>query len=155
MLAERYGRFAGTLFLVGFWAAAMSSLIGVWNGVSMMFADFAGDALGKPENQPDRQARGEWYVAYVLWLTFPPMIMMFVGEPVWLILAYGVLGAFFMPFLAVTLLWILNSDRTPAIWRSTWLSNVLLVICTALFAYLAAQQLVDLGGQLAEFVRGL
>ena len=155
VLAERYGRFVGTLFLVGFWAAAMSSLIGVWNGVSMMFADFAGDALGKPENHPDRQARGKWYVAYVLWLTFPPMIMMFVGEPVWLILAYGVLGAFFMPFLAVTLLWILNSDRTPAIWRNTWLSNVLLVICTALFAYLAAQQLVNLGGQLAEFVRGL
>lgn len=155
VLAERYGRFVGTLFLVGFWAAAMSSLIGVWNGVSMMFADFAGDALGKPENHPDRQARGKWYVAYVLWLTFPPMIMMFVGEPVWLILAYGVLGAFFMPFLAVTLLWILNSDRTPAIWRNKWLSNVLLVICTALFAYLAAQQLVNLGGQLAEFVRGL
>ena len=60
-----------------------------------------------------------------------------------------------MPFLAVTLLWILNSDRTPAIWRNKWLSNVLLVICTALFAYLAAQQLVNLGGQLAEFVRGL
>ena len=155
VLAERYGRFVGTLFLVGFWAAAMSSLIGVWNGVSMMFADFAGDALGKPEDHPDRQARGKWYVAYVLWLTFPPMIMMFVGEPVWLILAYGVLGAFFMPFLAVTLLWILNSDRTPAIWRNKWLSNVLLVICTALFAYLAAQQLVNLGGQLAEFVRGL
>ena len=155
VLAERYGQFVGTLFLVGFWAAAMSSLIGVWNGVSMMFADFAGDALGKPEDHPDRQARGKWYVAYVLWLTFPPMIMMFVGEPVWLILAYGVLGAFFMPFLAVTLLWILNSDRTPAIWRNKWLSNVLLVICTALFAYLAAQQLVNLGGQLAEFVRGL
>ena len=155
VLAERYGRFVGTLFLVGFWAAAMSSLIGVWNGVSMMFADFADDALGKPENHPDRQARGKWYTAYVLWLTFPPMLMMFLGEPVWLILAYGVLGAFFMPFLAVTLLWILNSDRTPAIWRNTWLSNVLLVICTALFAYLAAQQLVNLGGQLAEFVRGL
>ena len=41
------------------------------------------------------------------------MVMMFLGEPVWLILAYGVLGAFFMPFLAVTLLWLLNTDRTP------------------------------------------
>ena len=28
--------------LVGFWSAAMSSLVGVWNGVSLMFADFVG-----------------------------------------------------------------------------------------------------------------
>ncbi|WP_374929237.1 Nramp family divalent metal transporter [Kytococcus sedentarius] len=152
VLAERYGAAVGTLFLVGFWAAAMSSLIGVWNGVSMMFADFAGDALGQPEDHPDRQARGKWYVAYVLWLTFPPMIMMFLGEPVWLILAYGVLGAFFMPFLAVTLLWILNTDRTPALWRNKWLSNILLVICTALFAYLAVQQLVDLVPKVAGWL---
>lgn len=143
VLAERYGRFVGTLFLVGFWAAAMSSLVGVWNGVSMMFADFAGNALGKPEDHPDRQAGGKWYSAYVLWLTFPPMIMMFLGEPVWLILAYGVLGAFFMPFLAVTLLWILNTDRTPAMWRNKWLSNLMLVICAALFAYLALQQIIN------------
>ncbi|MFC0359483.1 iron transporter [Kytococcus schroeteri] len=144
VLADRYGRAVGTLFLVGFWAAAMSSLIGVWNGVSMMFADFAGDALGKPEDHPDRQAGGRWYTAFVLWLTFPPMVMMFLGKPVWLILAYGVLGAFFMPFLAITLLWILNTDRTPAAWRNRWLSNAMLVVCAALFAYLAAQQLLEL-----------
>jgi hypothetical protein len=56
---------------------------------------------------------GRFYHGYILWLTFPPMVMMFLGQPVALILAYGVLGAFFMPFPAVTLLWILNTDRTP------------------------------------------
>ena len=40
VLRDRYGAWAGTVFLVGFWSAAMSSLVGVWNGVSMMFADF-------------------------------------------------------------------------------------------------------------------
>ncbi|SNC61145.1 Mn2+ and Fe2+ transporters of the NRAMP family [Kytococcus aerolatus] len=144
VLADRYGEAVGTLFLMGFWAAAMSSLIGVWNGVSMMFADFAGDALGKPEDHPDRQAGGRWYTAYVLWLTFPPMLMMFLGKPIWLILAYGVLGAFFMPFMSVTLLWILNSDRVPRGWRNGPLSNLALLVCTALFAYLAVQQVVEL-----------
>jgi putative spermidine/putrescine transport system permease protein len=38
MIAETRGK----LFLIGFWAAAMSSLVGVWNGVSLMFADFMG-----------------------------------------------------------------------------------------------------------------
>ena len=108
----------GKAFLVGFWAAAMSSLVGVWNGVSLMFADFMGNVTGKASDDPDSRAGGKWYRLYILWLTFPPMVMMFLGEPVWLILAYGVLGAFFMPFLAVTLLWLLNTDRTPQEWRN-------------------------------------
>jgi Mn2+/Fe2+ NRAMP family transporter len=140
VLRDRYGSWAGTVFLVGFWSAAMSSLIGVWNGVSMMFADFVGHQLGHDDDHPDTRLGGKWYKAYILWLTFPPMIMLFLGRPVWLILAYGVLGAFFMPFMSVTLLWILNTSRTPERWRNGWLTNVLLVICTALFAWLAVSQ---------------
>ena len=86
VLRDRYGAWAGTVFLVGFWSAAMSSLVGVWNGVSMMFADF-------------------------------------------------------MPFLAITLLWMLNTDRTPKQWRNGPVVNVLMAICAALFIWLAATQL--------------
>ena len=137
VLADRYGSWMGKLFLVGFWAAAMSSLVGVWNGVSLMFADFVGNVTGKSSDDPDSRAGGRRYKAYILWLTFPPMAMLFLGEPVWLILAYGVLGAFFMPFLAVTLLWLLNTDRTPEEWRNKIYSNVALVLCTLAFAALA------------------
>lgn len=141
VLEARYGTWAGKLFLVGFWAAAMSSLVGVWNGVSLMFADFAGHALGRPADDPDRLAGGKFYKAYILWLTFPPMAMMFIGQPGELILAYGVLGAFFMPFLAITLLWLLNTDRTPREWRNKPLTNVLLVACTLAFIALAINEL--------------
>lgn len=141
VLEARYGTWAGKLFLVGFWAAAMSSLVGVWNGVSLMFADFAGHALGRPADDPDRLAGGKFYKAYILWLTFPPMAMMFLGQPGELILAYGVLGAFFMPFLAITLLWLLNTDRTPREWRNKPLTNVLLVVCTLAFIALAVNEL--------------
>ena len=140
VLADRYGTWAGKVFLVGFWAAAMSSLIGVWNGVSMMFADFVGHVRGEPEDAPRRLSGGLYYRAYILWLTFPPMIMLFLGKPVWLILAYGVLGAFFMPFLAVTLLWILNSDRVPREWRNKVWSNVAMVLCALTFAALAVNE---------------
>jgi len=143
VLADRYGDWAGKVFLVGFWAAAMSSLIGVWNGVSLMFADFAGHVRGLDEEHVDRGAKGVYYKAYVCWLTFPPMLMMFLGKPVWLILAYGVLGAFFMPFLAVTLLWLLNTDRVPRQWRNKPLSNVLMVLCALAFVVLAAHELVQ------------
>ena len=141
VLEERYGVWAGKVFLVGFWAAAMSSLIGVWNGVSMMFADLVGHLKNLGPDHPDTRSGGKWYKAYILWLTFPPMVMMFLGRPVVLILAYGVLGAFFMPFLALTLLWILNTDRVPRQWRNGWLSNVLMVLCALAFIALAVVEL--------------
>lgn len=142
VLAERYGKFMGVMFLIGFGAAALSSLVGVWNGVSLMFADFAGEMRGLPHDDPQRGAKGIYYKAYILWLTFPPMVMLFLGKPVFLILAYGVLGALFMPFMAVTLLWILNSDRVPPEWRNGVMTNVLLFLCALTFAALAVHQLV-------------
>jgi Mn2+/Fe2+ NRAMP family transporter len=141
VLDDRYGSVAGTVFLVGFWAAAMSSLVGVWNGVSLMFADFVGHVRGLDGHHPDSRAGGRYYKAYVLWLTLPPIVLIFLGEPVYLILAYGVLGAFFMPFLSVTLLWILNTDRVPRQWRNKLPANIALVLCTLAFGALAVNEI--------------
>ena len=58
VLDDRYGAAAGTMFLVGFWAAAMSSLVGVWNGVSLMFADFVGHVRGLGTDHPDALPAG-------------------------------------------------------------------------------------------------
>ena len=52
-----------------------------------------------------------------------------------------VLGALFMPFMSVTLLWILNTDRIPVEWRNKLWTNILLVLCTLTFAALALDQL--------------
>jgi len=142
VLEDRYGAAAGTVFLVGFYAAAMSSLVGVWNGVSLMFADFVGHVRGHDADHPDSRAGGKYYKAYVLWLTVPPIALIFAGQPVGLILAYGVLGAFFMPFLSVTLLWILNTDRVPRQWRNKLPSNIALVLCTLTFGALAVNEIV-------------
>lgn len=56
MLADRYGSYASPVFLLGFWAAAMSSLVGVWNGVSLMVADFVGHVRGHDSSHPDTRA---------------------------------------------------------------------------------------------------
>jgi hypothetical protein len=77
----------------------------------------------------------------VLWLTIPPIGLIFLGQPVYLILAYGVLGAFFMPFLSVTLLWILNTDRVPREWRNKLHSNIALVLCALAFGALAVNEI--------------
>ena len=59
-------------------------------------------------------------------------------------LAYGVLGSMFMPFLAITLLLLLNSTRVPPEWRSGPVSNTGLVIAALLFAIVSGSEMVGL-----------
>ncbi|GAA3662242.1 Nramp family divalent metal transporter [Microbacterium marinilacus] len=140
VLRERYGDFIGVWFLVGFWAAGFSSVLGVWNGVSLMFADFMGNVTGKGSDHPDSQAGGKWFKVYLLWLTFPPMLLLLLDQPIFLVLLYGFLGALFMPFLALTLLPILNTDRVPPEYRNKWYLNVALGLTALLFVVLGVYQ---------------
>ncbi|WNF29235.1 Nramp family divalent metal transporter [Streptomyces sp. C11-1] len=152
VLEDRFGAGTAKLFLIGFLATSFSSLIGVWHGVSLMFADFverfrapaAPAEEGAGPAVADRRQRSLPFRAYLLWLTFPPMALLWLDEPFGLVIAYGVLGAFFMPFLALTLLWLLNSSRTPREWRNGWLSNGMLALAGLLFVVLCVQQVRDL-----------
>ncbi|GAB7302188.1 hypothetical protein MAFF212519_00360 [Clavibacter michiganensis] len=83
-----------------------------------------------------------------MWLTIPPIGLLFLDQPIGLIIAYGVLGALFMPFLAITLLVLLNTDRTPRAWRNRPLSNTVMGLSALLFVVLGVQQLVTEVGKL-------
>lgn len=154
ILEERFGAFTAKLFLVGFFAASFTSLIGVWHGVSLLFADFAervkaarkggGDGATAEAVARGERERSTPFRAYLLWLTFPPMALLWLDQPFGLVVAYGVLGAFFMPFLALTLIWLLNSSRTPGEWRNGILSNVMLFLAGMLFVVLCVQQVREL-----------
>ncbi|MGW0701355.1 Nramp family divalent metal transporter [Streptomyces sp. NPDC002867] len=150
VLADRYGTVTAKLFLVGFFATSFTSLIGVWHGVSLMFADFVsnyrkrGEAATGTEVASGSREKSLPFRAYLLWLTFPPIALLFLDQPFGLVIVYGVIGAFFMPFLALTLFWLLNSSRTPAEWRNGILSNVMLAGAGLLFVVLCVQQVRDL-----------
>ncbi|GAB4069991.1 Nramp family divalent metal transporter [Angustibacter speluncae] len=146
VLEERFGGFVSTVFLVGFLATAFTSVLGVWQGVSLMFADFVSNLRGRSESGDATRealaAEKSWaFRGYALWLTFPPMLLLLIDRPFALVIAYGALGAFFMPFLALTLIWLLNSSRVPREWRNRWLSNTLLVAAGLLFVVLCAIEL--------------
>lgn len=148
ILEQEYGTATGKLFLIGFFATSFTSLIGVWHGVSLMFADFLARRRGEREARGDELASGRrersWaFRAYLLWLTFPPIVLLFQDEPFRLIIIYGVLGAAFMPFLALTLMWLLNSSRTPREWRNGSLSNGMLTVAGLLFLVLCVKQVWD------------
>ncbi|OLT21618.1 iron transporter [Pseudonocardia sp. CNS-139] len=158
-LGSRYGEWARILFLIGFLAVTTTSLLGVWNGVSLLFTDWtriirlphgsraAVGADAEPTTTETGYAaaaaeRSVPFRAYLLWLTIPPMALLFFDRPFALTLVYGVLGAAFMPFLGVTLLLLLNSKRVTLEGRSGWLSNSLLTAASALFVVLLATDLV-------------
>ncbi len=158
-LGTRFGDWARILFLVGFLAVTTTSLLGVWNGVSLLFTDWTrairlphGAAAEVGAGRGERPAetvtatdtgyearaaeRSTPFRAYLIWLTIPPMALLFLDRPFALTLVYGVLGAAFMPFLGITLMLLLNSKRIAADGRSGWLSNVLLGAASALFVML-------------------
>ncbi len=162
-LGNRYGEWARILFLVGFLAVTTTSLLGVWNGVSLLFADWtrairlphgsaaeigASTADGPATatatgNEASAAERSTPFRAYLLWLTIPPMALLFFDRPFALTLVYGVLGAAFMPFLGGTLIMLLNSKRIAADGRSGWLSNTLLGAASALFVVLLVTDIVN------------
>jgi Mn2+/Fe2+ NRAMP family transporter len=141
VIDARFGRGVATLFLVGFFAAAFSSTLGVWHGVSLLFADFVDHVRSRPAASVEARSTSPAFRAYLLWLTFPPMLLLTLGRPFQLVLIYGMLGALFMPFLALTLLWLLNSRHMPPQWRNGWASNIGLAGAALLFLVISGYEL--------------
>lgn len=156
VLEDRFGRPARNLFLVGFFAASFSSVIGVWHGVSLLFAAFvaglraptataAGTAAGTAGEVAVAERERSWpFRGYLLWLTFPSMLLLYFDEPIGLTLAYGVIGSLFMPFLALTLLRLLTSRHAPPEWRNGPVSTVMLLGSGVLFLVLGVHEIQDL-----------
>ncbi|UCE04141.1 MAG: Nramp family divalent metal transporter [Candidatus Latescibacterota bacterium] len=142
ILGESFGRPGELVFLLGFWGAVASSLLGVWQGVPYLFGDSI-EMLRRPGAaaiDARRTRRSPLYRGYLLFMTFPPMLLLLLGRPVWLVVAYAALGSLFMPFLALTLL-LLNNRTQMGPLRNGWLANSLLVVCVLLFLYLAGVEL--------------
>ena len=153
-LADQLGALLGgpgrLLFLVGFWAAVFSSLLGVWQSVPYLFADFWAlhrekrAAAASEENLTATRAyRGYLFAIAVLPL---PLLALSVKKAQ---LAYAVLGAFFMPLLALTLLLLNNRrDLLPERFRNGALTNLGLVVTLLFFGALGARQAADKLGAL-------
>ncbi|HZA44497.1 MAG TPA: Nramp family divalent metal transporter [Rubrobacter sp.] len=142
-IAERFGPVASWLFLVGFWAAATSSITGAWNGGAYLFGDLVRTIRRIPEEEGEEylSERGYFFRAFLVWITFPPMLLLTFDEPVLIVIIYASLGAFFMPFLAITLIWLLNR-RVDREYRSGLLSNLILGVSVLLFLYVGIQEIL-------------
>lgn len=146
MLGDVLGDVGHWAFLLGFWGAVTTSMIGVWQGVPYLFCDFVALMKRLPK-QPRAEllsVRSIWYRAYLFWLAVPPLTLLLMDKPVALIVFYSVIGALFMPFLAGTLLYMNSrSDWVGKEFRNSWLTRVLLVVALILFGYLCLDELRD------------
>ncbi|HEX2787888.1 MAG TPA: Nramp family divalent metal transporter [Ignavibacteria bacterium] len=138
------GSFLRWIYLIGFWAAVVTSLIGVFQGVPYMFADFI-DSYKKhtTTSNIDSKQFKKYYNWFLFYIAILPLVLLFVNRPVYIILIYTVIGALFMPFLAVTLL-ILNNKKTlvQGFRNPIWI-NIFLIISLLLFGYLAYSEIAD------------
>lgn len=147
MLRATLGPVGHWTFLLGFWGAVATSMLGVWQGVPYLFCDFVALLRRQAPERRERtvSSRSPWYRGYLFWLSVPPMALLHFDRPVLVVIAYSVLGALFMPFLAATLLHL--NTRCPemsASHRNRWPSTIALLICLALFGYLGFREILRL-----------
>jgi Mn2+/Fe2+ NRAMP family transporter len=144
-LAGVVGPWGKWLFLAGFWGAVFSSLLGVWQSIPYLFADFFElSRIKNPDARSPNLRATRPYRAWLLFISIIPLGALF--RPVREIqLAYGIIACLFMPLLALTLL-ILN-NRKACIGRefaTPRLANIVLLVGLALFSYLGVQELIGL-----------
>jgi Mn2+/Fe2+ NRAMP family transporter len=136
------GGIVATVFLVGVWGAVFTSTLGVWNGVPYLFADYLEALRGRFGTDVD--TRSLTYRGYLLYLAVPPMALLFLGRPIWVIKVYTLTGGLFMPLLAATLLWLNSRSRLVGELRSGIAATATLVLALLLFVLIAGRQIVDL-----------
>jgi Mn2+/Fe2+ NRAMP family transporter len=149
MLGTTLGPVGAWTFRLGFWAAVATSILGVWQGVPYMFADFVGlvKRLAPAERRGLVSTRSVWYRGFLAYLCILPLSLLFLEKPVAVIILYAAIGSLFMPFLAGTLLY-MNSKRewVGESMRSGWITNGILILCLVLFGYLGWTQVTRLLG---------
>jgi len=130
------------IFLLGFWGAVFTSLLGVWQGVPYMFADFLrlhrSGLRGSPGSADLRGTPA--YRFYLLALGTVPLSLLWVRVQL-VQYIYGIVGALFMPFVALTLLLLNNRVRLVGReFKNGWVTNALLALTLAFFSYVGLRE---------------
>ena len=138
-LQTSLGGVARWAFLLGAWGAVFSSLLGVWQSVPYLFADFLRQV--RPGDGGPVDTAGLPYRGYLLALSLIPTLGLLVDFKQ-IQKLYAIVGACFIPLLAAALLvltlrtaWIGERGRTG------WLGAAVLIAALLLFAGLGLETL--------------
>lgn len=144
-MAETFGSAGRWIFLAGAWGAFFSSLLGVWQSVPYLFADFWRLAFGSREANVVRKpvdTRSLPYRGYLLFIAIVPILATWRSfQDVQF--ANAVFGALVMPGLAFLLL-IMNGRKS---WvgelKNGWFTTLLLLATLLFFAFAGVLELMN------------
>jgi Mn2+/Fe2+ NRAMP family transporter len=132
-VAARLGAVGGNaarwVFLLGFWCTVFTAMLGVWQGVPQVYVDLVGTWRKRREPADDRRV----YLASLIYLAGPPLVLLWFKQPVAVVITFSIAGAFFMPFLAATLLYLNNRRDWVGALANRRLGNGALVVCLLVF----------------------
>ncbi|MEN8216462.1 MAG: Nramp family divalent metal transporter [Pseudomonadota bacterium] len=130
MLVDEIGLIGKWLFLIGAWAAIFSSLLGVWQGVPYLFADLW-SLIQDNDEKRIIDTNSKLYRGYLYALSIIPMIGLWIGFAN-MQKFYAIIGALFIPMLAVTLL-VLNEQLINKRYRNNPVTTLILVFILVFF----------------------
>ncbi len=140
------GPFGRIAFSVGFWAAVFASLLGVWQSVPYLYADFFGIIKGMTpaERRDIVKVTSTPYRVALAFITLVPIPFAFTGQPIQIVIIYTIVSSLFVPFVAATLLYLNNRVKwTEPVPRNSWITNLLLVGILVLFAIVGALEVMN------------
>ena len=161
-VAGRLGQVAGPwahgVFLAGFWCTVFTAMLGVWQGVPQVYVDVIeawrqadGDRPAATGNASEREkaeggsGRGI-FLGALGYLAGPPLVLLWFKQPVTVVVTFSIAGAFFMPFLAGTLLYLNNRRDWMGALANRRLGNTALVVCLVVFAVVCGREIATAVG---------
>ncbi len=146
-VADRLAAVAGPagrwIFLLGFWCTVFTAMLGVWQGVPQVFVDLLAAWRGQPAETGTVEGRpGRVYFAALAYLAGPPLVLLWFKQPVTVVVAFSIAGAFFMPFLAGTLLYLNNRRDWMGSLANRRTGNAALIVCLLVFGIVCLREIV-------------
>jgi len=136
-------------YSLGFWAAVLASLVGVWKSIPTVFADCFCLLRGVPSDPRNLaiQPGQPLYRAGLLFMPLASVPFSFFGSPLVIVIAFTVLGSLCVPFVAATLLYLNNRIAFSPPMRSNRLAtNVVLGVILILFGFVGVWEITELIG---------
>jgi Mn2+/Fe2+ NRAMP family transporter len=140
------GPLARWVFLLGFWSTVFTAMLGVWQGIPQVYVDLVAGWRGQPMDATTGPGR-RVYLAALAYLAVPPLILLWFRQPVSVVVTFSIAGAFFMPFLAATLLYLNNRRDWVGALANRWLGNAALVVCLLVFGAVCVREIVTVLSQ--------
>ena len=123
------------VFLTGFWCTVFTAMLGVWQGVPQIYVDLASAWRTRTGRSSSSVASMDTRIQLgaLAFLAGPPLVLLWHREPVGVVVAFSITGAFVMPFLAATLLYLNNRREWMGAMANRWPGNLALVVSLLVF----------------------